>query len=89
MFRQWLENNSVESYEWFHPILRPGRDREFWASKYKRKYIDRAEKSIGYEWPLIKASDFIALRTKGSRSQQETPHFLRRCSLCSLVIGEL
>ena len=89
MFRTWLKENNVDEFDFSGEILPQAKNREFWDKIYKEKYIKIAEKHLNYNWPLIKASDYIAYTTEGNRSRQEDPHFARRMALCNLVIGEV
>lgn len=88
MFRKWLENNRVENFSFSGEILPPASNREFWDSKYKEKYIKEGEEYLGYNWPHILASDFMAFDKTGDRAIQEKPHFERRAALYTLVIAE-
>lgn len=89
MFRKWLKENNLSDYSYSGELFPTAENRDFWNGKRQEKYIKKAEKCLGYNWPLIKASDFIAFHTKGSRAQQEKPYFERRAVLNTLVFGEL
>ncbi len=89
MFRKWLNENKLESYDFSGEILPKAQNREFWDRFCDEKYINKAESYLNFNWPLIKASDYIAFSKTGNRSRQETPHFTRRMALCHLVIGEV
>ncbi len=89
MFRKWLEENRVEDFDFSAPFFEKAKNREFWKTKYDRAYIEKAEKYIGYDWPHIKASHYLAFANKGDRLAQEKQHFDRRVSLLWLVLGEI
>lgn len=89
MFVTWLKENNVADFDFSNTLFPNGSNREFWDSKYKEKYVKRAEKYLGFSWPLIKASDFIAFHTLGSRQRHEKPYFERRAAFCALILGEL
>ena len=89
MFRRWLNENRVQDFDFSNPLFPRGSDREFWASKSRKRYIDKAEECLNNTWPQIKASDYIAFHTEGNRVRQEEPHFSRRNALINLLLGEL
>ncbi len=89
MFRKWLEENDVRSFDYSKMILPKGSDREFWNSKCDKNAVLYAEKYLGCEWPQIRASQFMAYQKEGDRLAQEDPHFNRRENLVSLVTGEV
>jgi hypothetical protein len=66
------------------------KDRTFWASiptDISRSYIEQAEKYLNYDWPVVKATDYLEFIRSGDRRQQ----VYSACSnaLISLVMGEL
>mgnify|MGYP000864739432 CR=1 FL=1 len=72
-------------------ITFPGyRDRIFWESLppgIRREYISKAEEYLNYDWPVVKATDYLEFIRSGDRRQQ----VYSACSdaLVSLVMGEL
>ena len=89
MFRKWLKENKVSEFDYSGIIFEKASNRNFWAPKAKKEYILNAEKYLRYEWPIIRATDYIAFVSEGNRIKQETPHFARRNALIALVIGEI
>lgn len=89
MFRKWLNENKIDNYDFFTPVFPKGSDREYWNSLNHDAHIKEAENYLGFDWPIIKAADYITYRTTGNRTQQEIPHFTRRTALISLVLGEI
>ena len=89
MFRKWLNENKIDNFDFFTPVFPKGSDREYWNSLNRDPYIKEAENYLGFDWPIIKAVDYITYRTTGNRLQQETPHFARRSALLSLMLGEI
>lgn len=89
MFRKWLEQNRIEDFDFSVPLFEKGSNRKFWEEKYNKDYVTQAEKYLGYNWPHIKASDYMAFANFGDRMAQEDKHYARRNPLCSLVIGEI
>ncbi len=64
--------------------------REFWEKippRLKVEYISRAEEYLGYDWPVVKATDYLEFIRSGDRRQQVYAEPSR--ALNSLVIGEL
>ncbi len=65
-------------------------DRQFWEnlpSKARQEYISNAEKYLTYNWPVVKATDYLEFVRSGERRQE----VYSACSnaLISLVMGEL
>jgi len=89
MFRDWLINNKVESFDFSAPLFPKAAERENWQHEAFLKNIDKAEKYLDYDWPSIKATDYIAYKTEGSRLKHEDIHFSRRGALNTLFLGEL
>jgi hypothetical protein len=69
----------------------PGyKNREFWGAlpqNIQKDYISAAEKYLSYEWPVVKATDYLEFIRSGDRRQSA----YSACSnaLISLVMGEL
>jgi len=89
MFRNWLNNNRVEDFDFSAPLFPKAREREYWENEYSKKYVEVAEEYLCYDWPSIKATDYIAFKTESSRVKQENVHFARRSALYALILGEL
>ena len=81
MFGKWLSENNVGDFDFSGTIYEKASNREFWQPKFKKEYIENAEQYLGFQWPLIRATDFIAFNTEGNRIKQETPHFEKRNAL--------
>lgn len=89
MFRKWLSEHAVESYDYSGVLFEKASNRSFWEAVYSEEYVREAESYLGYEWPLIRARDYIAFQKEGNRLQQEIPHFAKRKALLSLLMGEV
>ena len=69
----------------------PGyKNREFWQSlpeNIRKEYVEKAEGYLVYNWPVIKATDYLEFTRSGNRRQE----VYAACSnaLISLVMGEL
>ncbi len=65
-------------------------DRDFWLNipeHIRNEYIKNAESYLEYDWPAIKATDFLEFIRSGDR-RSEVFH-LSRSALSALVMGEL
>ena len=65
-------------------------DRSFWndlPAVIQKQYMDEAEKYIGYDWPVVKATDYIEIIRSGDRRQEV--YAAPRSALLALVMGEL
>ena len=65
-------------------------DRTFWNNlpeKIRREYISKAEGYLDYDWPVVKATDYLEFIRSGNRRQE----VYAACSnaLNALVMGEL
>lgn len=89
MFNRWLKSNRAYQFDLTAPLFPAADDREFWGGIDGDDYIRRAEPYLGYEWPMIRASQYIAYANEGNRRAMEDPHFMRRSALCALVLGEI
>lgn len=91
MFATWLKTNRVHALDYSNRVIPTAKDRIFWENlpeNDKEAYIKEAEKFMGYEFPIIKATDFMEFFRSGSRQVMEDKHFPRRQALCALAIGE-
>ncbi len=89
MFKRWLENNNISDISFDTPLFEKASNRDYWNGILTDTQIKIAEKYIGFEWPIIRASQYIDFRKMGDRMLQEKPHFARRYALLYLFIGEL
>ncbi len=65
-------------------------DRSFWEnlpSNLKKQYISEAEEYLGYDWPVVKATDYLEIIRSGDRRQEI--YAAPRSALLALVMGEL
>lgn len=66
------------------------KDRAFWnnlPAQLKAQYIQEAEKSLDYNWPSVKATDYLEIIRSGDRRQGA--YSAPRAALVNLVMGEL
>jgi hypothetical protein len=65
-------------------------DRTFWNNLhagFRKQYIEEAEKTLDYNWPAVKATDYLEIIRSGDRRQEvfAAPY----AALMALVMGEL
>ncbi|MBR0327786.1 MAG: hypothetical protein IIX09_08290, partial [Clostridia bacterium] len=89
MFVNWLKNNNVSDYSFDTRLFEKASNRAFWDGVMTDAHRKTAEEYLGYEWPLIRASQYMDFQKNGDRLSQDTPHFARRYTLLKLVVGEL
>ncbi len=68
------------------------KNREFWQSlpvTIRDEYITKAEQYLDYQWPVIKATDYLEFIRSGSRRPVVQGHSAFIDALTSLVMGEL
>jgi len=66
------------------------KERKFWNNlpdKLKKQYIQEAEKALSYNWPSVKATDYLEIIRSGDRRQEV--YAAPRAALVALVMGEL
>ncbi|MFT6868393.1 MAG: hypothetical protein ACJA08_003246 [Cyclobacteriaceae bacterium] len=64
--------------------------RDFWnglPSSIRNEYIEGAESSKDYDWPVVKATDYLEIIRSGDRLQGK--YAAPRAALMNLVMGEL
>ena len=65
-------------------------DRQFWQNvpaKIREQYISNAEKLLSYNWPAVKATDYLEIIRSGDRRQEM--YAAPSNALITLVMGEL
>lgn len=89
MFKRFLAEHSFDEYKLDTKMFPTVSDREYWSYYEKENYVTDAEKAIDYEWPVIKATDYMAFKKSGNRSVMEAPHNQRRAKLIIFALAEL
>lgn len=89
MFFEWSDKQRFKEVDFSNPLFPKAKDREFWNSKYDQGTVDKAEELLGYEWPLVRATQHMAFVKTGDRRAQEVPYLARRNALASLFYGEI
>jgi len=65
-------------------------NRTFWNNlpeTFKKQYIEDAEKYFDYNWPVVKATEYLEIIRSGDRRQEA--YAAPRAALMALVMGEL
>jgi hypothetical protein len=65
-------------------------NRTFWNNipeTFKKQYIEDAEKYVSYDWPVVKATEYLEIIRSGDRRQEA--YAAPRSALMALVMGEL
>lgn len=89
MFKKFLAEHSLNEFNFRSDLFPTIEDREFWENYPNDVCIERAETALDYDWPVIKATDFMAFKQTGDRQVMEKPHFDRREHLIIFVLAEL
>jgi len=66
------------------------KDRDFWVElpeNLRDQYVDRAEEKLNYDWPVVKATDYLEIIRSGDRRQ--SVYSAPRSALMALIMGEL
>ncbi len=88
LFNKWLKENNIADYDFSGKAFPTASNRDFWDSKFDEETIKNGEKFLNYEWPLIRATQYMEFVKNGDRLAQETPSFARRTALLALVMAE-
>lgn len=78
------------SHGGFSPFPK-GSDREAWHSLdggLRKRLIASGEEYLEYEWPLVKASDYLEYVESGDRSRHAQRYFDRRFAVGTLALAE-
>lgn len=89
MFNKWICDNCISDFSLSARLFPSASDRDFWEKVISKDYINVAEKYLDYEWPMIRASQFMAFEKCDNRAAQEQPHFERRRVLLTFFLAEL
>ena len=89
MFKSIIKNTDLSSLDFSGQLFPDITDRAFWDAHYNTALVGEAEKYLDYDWPIIKATDYMEYKKTGNRSIMEDIHFARRRALVCLALGEL
>lgn len=85
-----LKNALVLNQEW---VTYPNyTDRAGWDAflgALKNEYIQRGEKSLDYQWQIVKATDYLAYERTGNRQIMEKPFDANNNAIADLLMAEL
>ncbi len=89
MFKKFLAEHSLSEYKFRDDLFPTVEDRAFWDNYPGEACVTAAEEALDYDWPAIKATDFMAFKQSGDRLVMERIHFERRKYLTMLALAEL
>lgn len=89
MFKKFLAEHSVSEFNFRADLFPTVEDRAFWESFPNDTCVAEAEAALDYDWPVIKATDFMAYKQSGDRLTMENIHFERRRHLVLFALAEL
>lgn len=94
MFAEWLQEHKFENtllskseFKAYPTIT----DREAWDNvnpAVVAQSMESAEEYYNYDWPMIKATEFMAYNRVGDRIMHQAPYYQRRRALIDLVVAE-
>ncbi len=89
MFKEWLRSNKLSSEMLMGEVLPRACCRSAWTESDFDYFTKEAEKLENFDWPTIKATDFMEFSRTGNRLIMEDKHFARRYAFLTLVTAEV
>lgn len=89
MFKKFLVDHSLSEYDLGSMRFPDITDREYWEAFKGQDYVAEAEKAIDFDWPVIKATDFMEFKKSGDRQIMERAARVRRLHLSLFALAEL
>ena len=89
MFQKFLNEHDLSEFIFRSDIFPTIEDRAFWDAFQNEECVALAEQAMDYNWPAIKATDFMAFKANGNRMIMEDIHFDRRRHLILFALAEL
>ena len=89
MFKKFMSEHSFSEYKFDTQMFPTVSDRAYWDGLSNRGYVEAAESSLNFDWPIVKATDYMEFKKSGNRSIMERPHNLRRDKLTLFALAEL
>ncbi len=89
MFITWLNTHDLAAVGFADRIYPPAADRAYWDAFDGAPYVAAAEAKLGCDWPIIRATAYMAFSRSGDRQIMQHPHFTRRRALNILAVGEI
>ncbi|MBQ0009682.1 MAG: heparinase II/III family protein [Ruminococcus sp.] len=90
MFTDWTPER-LHEITYRPPVTPTWHDRNYWTSLPKPmtgEIVKNAEKYIDFEFLPIRATDFLAFRRTGNRTEMERRHLPRREALAQMTLAE-
>ncbi|MGN0160442.1 MAG: heparinase II/III family protein [Lachnospiraceae bacterium] len=90
MFKEFVENNRALRFSDLS-LYAPAKDRPSWESlddAAKDFVVNEARNYLHYDYPYLKATDFMEFCRTGNRTHYEDKLFAKRKALSALVLGE-
>ena len=87
MFKSFLKEHSIKDYNFSSDLFPTIEDREFWDAFPDDDVVKQAEAALDFDWPIIRATDFMEFKKSGARI--ETNNYLRRRHLVLFALAEL
>ena len=85
-----LKNVLVKDYKWIpYPAYQDRRGWDIFLGKYKLAFIEKGQQALGYQWKVIKATDYLEFERTGSRSTMEGPFNQNIQAIVDLFMAEL
>ena len=89
MFKKFLKDHSFSEYSFSADIYPDVHNREYWKFFEGQNYVKNAEAALDYEWPIVKATDYMEFKKSGDRGVMERPYNQRREKLVLFALAEL
>lgn len=87
MERFWEGNDRLQDYRPF-PTIEDRKAYEGLPLKLRQTLVSQGEACLGYQYPVIRATDFMNFKRTGNRVSFENLYFERRYALNTLVAAE-
>lgn len=87
MERFWEENDRLQDYRPF-PTIEDRKSYEGLPLELRQTLVSQGEACLGYQYPVIRATDFMNFKRTGNRVSFENLYFERRYALNTLVAAE-
>ena len=89
MFKTFLKQHDLSEFTFRSDLFPTVEDRDFWENFQYETCVEDAEAVIDYDWPIIKATDFMEYKKSGNRKIMENIHFPRRKYVSLFAMAEL
>lgn len=87
---QQVKESLVPKDQWIkYPAYKNRDGWDLLTGSHKRMLIQKGEQYIGYEWKVVKATDYLEYERSGSRVAMENPFGSNNMALSNLLLAEL